>query len=95
MAKLEYLTCCVESDGKSITDMVEHARPVTLATFRGRCNTAQWERCMGYDRGAKPGRGLPLSRDWHVAFFRSVYRGEHCYYAVHSAIEYIFTNQLT
>ena len=40
-------------------------------------------------------RGLHLSRDWGVSFYRSRYRGNRCYYMQHSAIEYIFIRSRT
>jgi hypothetical protein len=82
-----YETCCVDCDGPSIIAMLEAAREVSLKTFRRRCDTREWEAKMGYERHG----GLPLSRDWHVSYHKSVFRGRPCYYAVHSAIEYIFT----
>lgn len=89
MKRFTYETCCVDSDGPSIDAMREAAREITLATFRWRCDWRPWAERMGYDR-----RGLPLSRDWHVAFFKSRYRGRPCFYVVHSAIEHIFTEPI-
>ena len=85
--KYEYLTCCVHSDAQSIHDMVDRARQVSLRTFRKHCESFEWEQGMGYLRRG----GLPLSRDWHVAYFKSEYQGQPCYYVVHSATEHIFT----
>jgi hypothetical protein len=81
-------TTCISSDAKSIHDMTDHAREVTLATFRRHCETREWERSLGYAIG--PERDLHLKDDWHVSYWRSRYRGHACYYAVHSAIEHIF-----
>lgn len=90
MVKFQYLTCCVNSDADSIHAMTEQAIGITLHTFRRRCDTREWEEDLGYERR---GRGLPMSRDWHVRYFKSIYRGRPCYYAVHSAIEHIFVNE--
>ena len=86
--KFHFYTDCVSSDGPSINAMVDQAREVTLATFRKHCEAEDWERAHGYEREGKG--GLPLSRDWHVRFFKSKYRGRPCYYITHSAIEHIF-----
>lgn len=87
--RFHYHTCCVHSDARSIHDMTDRAREITLATFRKRCETLEWETGLGYERDGRG--GLPLSRDWHVSYFKSHYRGKPCYYARHSAIEHIFT----
>lgn len=88
--KLPYLTCCVGlamRDVGALNAMTEAAQEVTLATFRRRCDTRAWEAHMGYERSR---HGLALSRDWHVTYHRSQWKGRRCYYARHSAIEYIF-----
>lgn len=88
--KFTYETNCVDSgDGQAIQAMVDRAHDITLRTFRKRCDTFAWETQMGYERRG----GLPLSRDWHVSFHKSVYCGKPCYYARHSAIEHIFTEE--
>lgn len=89
MKRYVYATCCVESDGPSITEMVDIARDVTGETFRRRTHWRPWAARMGYQIGPQQ-RGLHLREDWHVSYYRSRYRGESCYYARHSAIEYIF-----
>lgn len=83
-----YKTCCVNCSQKDVpflNDMIDNGREVSLRTFRRHCDSQEWEREMGYSRE------FPISSDWHVAYFRSRYRGKPCYYAVHSAIEYIFS----
>jgi len=67
--------------------MVDHPGCVEVSyrTMRRRCvGLADKAKELGYDRW------LPLKRDWHVAYFRSYYRGRPCYYMVWSAIEYIW-----
>lgn len=81
-------TTCVDSDGPSIDAMTDAAREVTRRTFQRRCDWRPWAQGLGYSL-TRDG-GLPLARDWHVAYFKSRYRGRPCYYAVHSAIEHIF-----
>jgi hypothetical protein len=87
--RYQYNTCCVDSDGPSINAMSERARPVTYRTFDRHCDWTNWARGVGYSVGTE--RGLHLKNDYHVAYFKSVYRGEPCYYLVWSAIEVIFT----
>ena len=84
MAEYTYLTCCVNSDGRSITDMVDNAREITRETFFRHVSRKETSDLLGYDKD------FPISRDWHMSFHKSIYRGKPCYYVVHSAIEYIF-----
>jgi hypothetical protein len=86
--KFQYLTCCVNSDGESITAMIDTARAVSIATFKRRCDWQVWARARGYSVGGEP--GLHLQRDYHVAYRKGTYQGRPCYFAVWSAIEWIF-----
>lgn len=88
--RLPYVTCCVESDAESIIDMVDQAVEVSLQTFLRRCKTEAWQQSMGYITGAKNRQGLRLHRDYHVRYYRSKFQSRLCYFAVHSAIEYVF-----
>jgi len=86
-----YETNCVGSTAHAIQSMIDRARSVTLQTIRRHCaELAEFERRMGYDTGSERG-GLRLRDDYHVSYFKSVYRGRPCYYVRHSAIEYIWT----
>lgn len=87
-------TDCTTSDARSIRQMVDQAKKITYRTFIKNVaidhlrtiypfNTYEW------GSGDKP--GLRLKDDWHVRYYRSVYRGIPCYYIDHSAIEYVFT----
>lgn len=85
-----YETCCLYARGEDINEMRDHpkCREITYQTFRKRCWGVQyWSILMGYDRQ------LPLSKDKHVAFYKLFYRGCRCYYIVHSAIEWIWTER--
>jgi hypothetical protein len=89
----QFETCCVNSDGPSITAMVDNARDITRRTFLrhvDRDNLASVEASLKYDTGTERG-GLRMSKDYHVSYHRSTYRGRPCVYFRHSAIEYIFT----
>lgn len=83
--KPHYRTCCVNESGPAIIAMVDRAREITVQTFMRRCDWRPWAEAMGYHRS-----WLTLSGDYHVAYYRSVWRGKPCYYVVHSAIEHIF-----
>lgn len=90
--KYSYLTCCVhETDGDAINAMKEVAVDINYQTFIKRCNWRPWAQTLGYQLGKGP--DLRLETDWHVRYYRSVYLGTPCYYAVHSGIEHIFTVQ--
>lgn len=68
--------------------MTDAGREVKLSTLRRHvADLDVWAEGQGY------GRHFPLSKDWHVAYYRSRFNGRPCYYIVHSAIEYVFTSR--
>jgi hypothetical protein len=74
------------------TDMLEKATEITHRSFRAAVDSESmdsWAREHSYDTGHERG-GLRLSNDWHVAYYRSWWQGERCYYFVWSAYEIIF-----
>lgn len=82
---------CVELDGQDIIDMTDKGREITRETFGaniGRGNYLMLSDALGYVRHAS--KGLTLAKDYHVAYYRSKFRGKPCYYMVHSAIEHVF-----
>ena len=92
-ARYHYAGTCIESTCERITDMIEHARPVTLRTLRKHCvGLRDWERDMGYAVGAGK-KGLRLKNDWAVSFHKSRYDGRPCYFIDHSRIERIWTRR--
>ena len=89
--KYRYLTCCVSSTAELIEAMTDQAREITYDTFRRHVPASVLESVFPhYDWGRVFPGCLRLKDDWHVAYYRSVYDGQICVYAVHSAIEYIF-----
>ena len=67
--------------------MVDNSKEIKYTTmFRAVPALSQWAEDMGYSKN-----GLALSRDYHVRYYKSFYKGVACYYVCHSAIEYIFT----
>lgn len=86
-------TNCIGSDSESIQNMVDAARPVTYETMLRTVGRpfVELQGELGYDIDGKRDTGLRMKNDWHVGYFKSVYRGRPCYYFVWSAIEHIFT----
>jgi hypothetical protein len=89
MYRLEYhfVTNCIGSDSESIRDLVDSEKSISLRTFREHIGVSQWKELLamfGYDRH------LPISRDWHVGYYKGVYQGKPAVFLRHSAIEWIF-----
>lgn len=90
---MHFHTDCIHSDGPSINAMQEAATAITRRTFLryvDRADLTRLEQDLQYDTGTERG-GLRMSKDWHVGYYRSTYRGRPCVYFDHSRIEYIFT----
>lgn len=88
MSKFEFVTDCVSSTASVINDMKDRSREITYDTFFRYVDWRSVSEMLGYD--LHPKQGLTLKNDWHVGYYRSVYRGRKCYYLVWSAIEYVF-----
>lgn len=90
---MNYITSCVaigHQDVPALNDMIEQARQVSYRTAqRAIGHDALASTFPDYDWSRRP-RDLTMKRDWHVAYFRSEFRGKPVVYVVHSAIEYIF-----
>jgi len=87
MSEYHFVTNCIGSDSQSIRDLVESEKSITLRTFREHIGLQQWKELLetlGYDRY------LPISRDWHVGYYKGVYQGLPAVFLRHSAIEWIF-----
>lgn len=85
-----YQHSCIESTYEDIQSLMSQEQSISLATFRSKIGPEQWawiQRHLGYDRS------FPISKDWHVGYYRSVYRGKPAYFLRHSRIEYIFTEE--
>jgi hypothetical protein len=83
-------TDCIHSDGESIRALVESEKPISLRTFRSAIGIPAWKELqdtLGYDRH------FPISRDWHIGFYKGVYRDRPAVFARWSAIEYIFVKR--
>jgi hypothetical protein len=89
--KFKYLTCCVDvcesEDLEALALMVKPFNPITYDTFRKKVDLESFREVtssLGY------GPDFPISRDWHVGYYKSAWKGEPCIYFKWSAIEYIF-----
>jgi len=83
MTRYAFETTCVNSTANLILDMVDQAREVTWRTFT--------RYVLRYElRAFFPGPPA-LERDYHVSFYSSHFNGRRCYFLVHSAIEYVWS----
>jgi hypothetical protein len=85
-----YVTCCVDGGhggaGEAIHDMVDKSVEITYGTFLKYVGPKQIREVF-----PSYGHGLTLGNDYHVRFHKSRWYGIPCVFVVHSAIEYIFT----
>ena len=88
MNKMRYVTCCVYAQGNDIENMVDVAKEIKYATFMKYVNSKELARILTYPWGRE--EGLRLKSDYHVRYYKSMYKGKPCVFIVHSAIEYIF-----
>ena len=83
-----FVTTCVAARGEDITAMLETAVQVTRGTYVRHTDDGsrrELEVGLGYDRF------MPITQDWHVGYFKGVYRGVPAYWLTWSAIEHVFT----
>ena len=83
MTRYAFTTTCVNATADLILDMVDRAREVTWRTFTRYVPRHELRACF-------PGPPA-LEQDWHVRFYSSRFAGRRCYFLVHSAIEYVWT----
>jgi hypothetical protein len=85
-----YVHGCPQSTAEDINALTDDSvmTEVSRRTFVRHTNDQdrrELERALGY------GPWFGITRDWHVSYHKSVYRGVPCYYLQHSRIEHIFT----
>jgi hypothetical protein len=95
-----YLTNCVScGDGEAIQDMTDSAQEITWDTLIRHVSVDEVQEVFpqysyrGEMYNLKTGElttGFSMKKDWAVSFWKSIFRGERCYYISHSGIEYIF-----
>jgi len=85
-----YTRCC---DGiarsEELNDMYDKQRQITFRTFSKHVNMKPIIQELGYAYGAHA-EGLRIAKDYAVRFYKSVFKGEPCYYMDWSAIDHIF-----
>lgn len=83
-------TRCCDGDATSdeLHEMYDVEREISYRTFAKHVDIVPLEVGMKYAVGRE--KGLRLSQDWAVRFYRSKFRGQPCYYMDHSAIDHIF-----
>ena len=94
MKPFTFETSCVDSTALHINNMRDHPqhREVSYQTMLRNCDgLLMWAKSKGYDPRVNVGSGITLRDDPYVAYYKSVYRGQPCYYLVWSAIEWIWT----
>lgn len=91
-----FLTSCASipmSDVGALQEMTDQSTVVSYRTFMRHVPRDEVAQCFpDYDWSKRP-HDLTLKRDWHVGYRRSSFKGARCYYLVHSAYEYIWTEQ--
>jgi hypothetical protein len=88
----QYETCCVNIDRKDVNKLcecIDNAKEITYNTFKKYIGLEQVKSLM--DDFGYTGSGLHIKNDYHVAYFKSKFKGKKCVYVTWSAIEYIFT----
>jgi hypothetical protein len=86
--RYRFVTDCIGSTYEDIQALMATEQPVSLQTFRSAVGLPQWRAIqaeLGYDRH------FPISRDWHVGYYKGEFRGVPAYFVRHSKVEYIFT----
>lgn len=86
MKHFRYYTNCIScGDSDAINEMKDGAKQVTLSTIRRHCSDFnELVSILGYNKK------FPISKDYHVSFWKSKYKDKCCYYLEWSRIEYIF-----
>lgn len=83
-----FVTDCLGSTFEAISMLKESEQAITLSTFRKAIGGEAWkdlQAMLGYDRS------FPISKDWHVGYYKGIYLGKPAVFVLWSGIEYIFT----
>lgn len=86
--RFRFIHACPASTYEDIRLLLETEREISLRTFREAVGLRGWRELignLGYDRE------FPISRDWHVGYFRGIYRDVPAVYLRWSGMEHIFT----
>ena len=89
MKRYRYVCDCTDSTYEDIRAMVdEGAQSITRRTFVQHTDDddrRELYRRLGYDRY------FSIVTDWHVGYYKGMFRGVPAYWMQHSAVERIFT----
>lgn len=88
---LRYSSNCTQSRGSDIQDLEDNSREITRQTFLGyvdKLSLKELELSLGY--AAHPKQGLTMAGDFHVRYYRGVFRGKPSVWIDWSAINFIF-----
>lgn len=88
MSRYLFAHSCPASTYEDIQALMASEKAISLDTFRRAIGPAQWaeiQASLGYDRA------FPIRRDWHVGYYKGVYRGIAAVFLRHSRVEHIFT----
>lgn len=72
-----------------LDEVNEHDREITYRTFARKVDIGVLSAMLGYTYG-RSNRGVRLSEDWHVRFYRSKLNGKPCYHLEWSAVDHVF-----
>lgn len=95
MAKLSLITTCVQCHGSDVDEllsMIDSSKEVSYQTFARHVDIGAIAPSLGYAYRSGE-KGLRLSKDWAVSFYKSKWKGIRCYYMKWSAIEYVFQDK--
>jgi len=86
--RYRFVTNCIAAHGDDISALKETGEEVSRQTFARALGPEQWawiQDQLGYSKDFR------ITTDWHVGYYRGIYRGVPAFYLVHSHIEYVFT----
>ncbi len=85
--RFQYIGNCVQLDGDDVNEMKTTFTEITLGTFARNIGKDNWkmiQKKLGYDRS------FPIKNDWHVGYFKAVYKNKLAYVLVWSGFEHVF-----
>jgi hypothetical protein len=88
----KYIGNCTHLDGEDIQEMVDNSKSIVFQTFHRNIDGGKASLADVFPDYAwrKTEEGMRMQFDWHVKYFKSVYKGKSCYFVVHSGIEYVW-----
>ena len=86
--RYRFVTNCIGSTEEDISALKETGEEVSRQTFARALGPEEWA-WIQYQLGYR--KDFRITTDWHVGYYRGVYRGVPAFYLVHSHIEYVFT----